>query len=115
MRSRQPLTEKQIAWFKDHYLIRKDKEVMDRLNIGAKRLSSLAKAHGLEKPKKERKESTGKPMVKNPIYLDEGCTRYCLDCLHYQTGGICRKSGNAIGALWQKRCFTEGGENPPYS
>lgn len=103
------ITAEQIEWLKVNYPVRSDHFCRRELHISFKRLWELVESLGLEKEKPTDFEINKKVQVKTKhkrVHVDEGCSKYCMDCIHYVPGGNCERKGK-IGALWQKKCFNK--------
>lgn len=99
------------AWLVENYPHRKDYFIRRHLHISQQRLDMVAEEMGLQKVVITR---NALPKQRTSFCVS-GSNGYCLDCAEYKEGGICRKTGKVIGALWRMNCFTKGGEIPPYS
>ena len=99
-------TPEEVEWLKENYPIKSDRFCRIQLHVCWIRLREKVKELGLQKAGEIKvRATTEKPAVKNPVWHDEGCERYCMECLRYHPGGGCQKTGKEVGALWQKKCF----------
>lgn len=99
-------TEEDRKWLVKFYPLQTAKQCMHHFHCTREKLRELVEDCGMKyrghKNEKKVKKTPVKPRNK---WQDEGATRFCIDCRHYNPNGICGKSMKEVGALWQRKCF----------
>ena len=95
------LTAEEEKWFRENYGKLSQNKMAKQLMISANTVREIAIRLGM-KPRSQYQES--KEPEAMPRILEYG-NNYCIDCEHYQKGGICSRNGRIIGALHKKSCF----------
>lgn len=93
-------------WLIENYPHLSNTACVRTLKCGFKSLRKLVAECGLEYHN-QTKPNTKFIAKKEKTFLwkDKDATERCMDCEWYMQGGTCTKTGKAVGALWQKRCF----------
>jgi hypothetical protein len=109
MRPRREFNDEDRKWIIENYPHLTNREAREHLQCGYDKLKAWVIACGYEyKGARLPDKSKQVVKVKSQWRDEDACGGYCMECVHYKTGGECRKTGRSVGALWQKRCFVEG-------
>ena len=96
-------TEQEKQWLIDNYATTKQCDCAKRLMTSDNTVRRLAEQLGVY----VKKKGPVKEKVKSKKIDCEQGDGYCLDCLHYNTGGWCAKYKKQTGALNRKKCFKQ--------
>jgi hypothetical protein len=100
-------SEEEMEWLKENYPYMTDYKLRTHLHMSQERLIKLAKEFGWQKVNHPANVGlfTPKKKTKKVLHQEEDSQGYCMDCSFYRPGGLCKKTGKDVGALWMKKCF----------
>lgn len=101
-------TSEEEQWLKENYATTTDNACKAYLKTTFQQIWIKADELGLKKDKPtdfEKARTLAKKASKKCLHQDEVFLNYCMDCIHYQPGGVCKKTKKDVGALWMKKCF----------
>ena len=96
------LSEEGQKWLSIHSDKFNQIDLSKRLGVSIKTIATYQRELGLKEKRKENSKS--KKSAEKPNHFQSG-DGYCLDCINYSIGGLCRRNGKMIGALHMKECF----------
>lgn len=99
-------TEQEKQWLIDNYPTTKQSECAKHLMVSDTVIIRLVKELGLKKIRKPG--IIGKKSEKKKLLgIFDGQKGYCIDCIYYEVGGKCLRTGKDTGALNRKVCFKD--------
>ena len=96
------LSESEQAYLIENTGKHKQTDLAKWLEVSVATVAKYQRQLGLRKDRAPIKRSKFRVKKVAPIMQGAG---YCLDCINYREGGLCRRSGKSVGALHKKECF----------